>query len=386
MATSAFADRDVRFGRGAVEFAGAVAGELECRRVMLVRGKRSFTESGADRLLPALEQTAKVEQWSDFAPNTDAADLEVGLRLVERFDPDLILAVGGGSAMDMAKLLCIFRGSPDGEDLRRRISDGEVPAERSTRLVLAPTTSGSGAEATHFAVVYIGEKKFSVASPALLPDAVILDPTLTLSGSPYQRATSGIDAICQAVESLWSRDATELSRGFAREALGLLMPAIEEFVRRPGAESSRAMALGAHLAGRAIDVSKTTAAHALSYGITKRHGLSHGHAVGVTLGSFIETHADAGADRLQASIDPAGHSAVMSEVLAAFGAADGAGARSSFTELMRRLGLETSLDKAGADTRAARQALAESVNVQRLGNNPVLFTTDELTELLTAID
>ncbi|GAB3993047.1 phosphonoacetaldehyde reductase [Glycomyces albus] len=323
MSTSALADRDVRFGDGGIELVGAIADEFDARRALLVRGKRSFTESGAHRLLPGLERVAKVEQWSDFAPNTDAADLEAGLRLVEQFDPDLIVAVGGGSAMDMAKLLCAYRGTTDGEALREHIREGAAVTGRDMRLVLAPTTSGSGAEATHFAVVYIGDKKFSIAGPAMLPDTVVLDPALTVSGSRYQRATSGIDAVAQAVESLWAAGATEASRGFAREALGLLLDAAENFATRPDPSSSRAMALGAHLAGRAIDLSKTTAAHALSYGITKRHGLSHGHAVAVTLGAFIETHADATPDRLQAAVDPVLHRAIMDEIVASLDAEDG---------------------------------------------------------------
>lgn len=386
MSISAFADRDVRFGGGAIELAGLAAGELDARRVLLVRGKRSFTDSGAHRLLPGLEQTAKVEQWSDFAPNTDSADLEVGLRLVDQFDPDLVMAVGGGSAMDMAKLLCAYRGVTDGDELRERIRAGAKVTERSMRLVLAPTTSGSGAEATHFAVVYIGDDKFSIAGPAMLPDTVLLDPALTVSSSPYQRATSGIDAVAQAVESLWAKAATAQSRSFARAALGLLLPAIESFTTGPDSGSARAMALGAHLAGRAIDLSKTTAAHAMSYGITKRHGLSHGHAVGVTLGAFIEAHADPGPGRLQDGLAPEAHDAVMGEILAAFGAADGTEARTRFGALMRSVGLETSLDKAGADTREARESLATGVNVERLGNNPVRFSADELTELLLDID
>ena len=385
MAVSAFADRDVRFGSGAIELVGAVAGELEARRVLLVRGKRSFTDSGAHRLLPGLERAAKVEQWSDFAPNTDSADLAVGLRLVEQFEPDLVIAVGGGSAMDMAKLLCAYRGTTGSEELRERIRSGAAVAERSTRLVLAPTTSGSGAEATHFAVVYIGEEKFSIAGPAMLPDAVVLDPALTVSGSPYQRATSGIDALAQAVESLWSVGATDASRGFARQALPLLLGALEDFAVRPDSDSARAMSLGAHLAGRAIDLSKTTAAHALSYGVTKRHGLSHGHAVAVTLGAFIEAHADAAPARLQAAVDPDRHRSTMDEILAALGAEDGRAARSKFTGLLERIGLEPRLSAIDGLTDTGRRELAAAVNTERLGNNPVAFGPDELAELMLSL-
>src|SRR5690606_2187718 len=258
--------------------------------------------------------------------------------------------------------------------------------DRRPRLVLAPTTSGSGSEATHFAVVYIGAEKFSVAHPGLRPDVVILDPALTRSGSPYQRATSGIDAVAQAVESMWAVGATPASRRWARHALGHLLPAIERFVHDPDDRSARAMAIGSHLAGRAIDISRTTAAHALSYGITKGYGVSHGHAVALTLGEFIVLHAEATADQLQPGVDPGRHAAAVAEVVTLLGAADPRQARDRFRDLMRRIGLNPVLREVGPADSAARLELARSANAERLGNNPVRLTTGQLHQLLDAVD
>jgi alcohol dehydrogenase class IV len=374
--------RDVRYGMGAVLRVPQVVTELGARRVFLVCGRRSFEASGAARVLPALERVAEVHRWSDFAPNTDSADLLPGLRLMEDVGPDLVLGIGGGSAMDMAKLLCAFLGTTDGDKLRDRIRSGDRIIARTPALVLAPTTSGSGSEATHFAVVYIGDDKFSIAGSALRPDLVVLDPTLSLGGSRYQRATSGIDAIAQAIESLWAVGATEESRRWARHALRLLLPAIETYVNEPTDVSARAMAIGSHLAGRAIDISKTTAPHALSYAITKRYGISHGHAVALTLGRFVEAHAGAGADRLQVGVDPQGHATAMAEVLTLLGASEGRAARDHFAALMGRLGLDPSLSRAGAVTPSCRSALVRAVNAERLGNNPVSFTVADLTRLV----
>src|SRR5690606_31263398 len=130
--------------------------------------------------------------------------------------------------------------------------------ERSLSMILAPTTSGSGSEATRFAVVYIGSDKHSIAGDAMLPDAVILDPVLTMSASPYQRATSGIDAVAQATESLWAAGADDTSRTFARDALRVLIPALPRFVDSADGQAAADMAEGSHLAGRAIDISRTT--------------------------------------------------------------------------------------------------------------------------------
>jgi alcohol dehydrogenase class IV len=219
---------------------------------------------------------------------------------------------------------------------------------------------------------------------ALLPDVVILDPALTLSGSPYQRATSGIDAVAQAVESLWAAGATEQSRRYARHALGHLLPAIESFVNAPDDRSARAMAIGSHLAGRAINVSKTTAAHALSYGITKGYGVSHGHAVALTLGAFIEAHAAAGPDRLQPAVAPDAHAESLRFIVSALGATEPAQARARFGALAERVGLTMGLARVGVHDPAAVEALAAAVNVERLGNNPVRFSQAELTALLNS--
>ena len=192
-----------------------------------------------------------------------------------------------------------------------------------------------------------------------------------------------LDAVTQAIESLWAVGATSASRAWARRALACLLPAIAPFVADADETAARAMTIGSHLAGRAIDLSKTTAAHALSYALTKRYGVSHGHAVGLTLGAFLAAHDPAAAPRLRPGVDPAAHAAAMADIYHLLGVSDGRAARTRFEALMRQIGLPTSLSEVGVTTAAERVALAESVNPERLGNNPVDFTRSELIGLLT---
>lgn len=372
----------VTFGAGSVTQVPPLVRDLGATRVLLVCGRRSFDASGAAAVLPDLEQVAAVERWSDFSPNTDADDLARGLDRLTAFSPDLVLGIGGGSAMDMAKLLAAYGGRVAGEDVVEHVRAGDRVDARDRGLVLVPTTSGSGAETTHFAVVYTGHDKHSIAGPAMRPDRIVLDPSLTLSGSDYQRATSGIDAVCQAIESLWAVGATDDSRRFARAGLRLLLDHLETFVRAPDDASAAGMSLGSHLAGRAIDVSKTTAAHALSYGLTKRHGVSHGHAVATSLGPFIEAHAAAPAERLQPGVDPAAHDAAVTEVITALGAEDGPSAHRAFVALVERIGLEPRLTALGVTDDEELAALVRTVNVERLGNDPVRFDGDDLAAVL----
>jgi alcohol dehydrogenase len=368
--------QDVTYGAGAVHEVPAVVEQLGARRVLLVCGRHSFEASGAAEILPDLEQVAMVVRWSDFSPNTDADDLERGLRIMADASPELVLAVGGGSAMDMAKLLCAYEQLPPHADVRAAVRDGGRVEGRSTQLVLVPTTSGSGSEATHFAVVYVGDAKHSIAGPGMLPDRVLLDPLLACSGSPYQRATSGVDALCQAIESLWAAGATQASREHARQGLDLALAHLVPFVTEPTEESAEGMCLASHLAGRAINISKTTAAHALSYGLTKRHGISHGHAVAISMGGFLEVHAAAEAGDLQPGMDPETHRRAMDEILEALGARDGDQARTAFIRLLEDIGLESSLPRLGVDGQDELATLAAAVNVERLANNPVVM--DEL--------
>jgi alcohol dehydrogenase class IV len=303
---------------------------------------------------------------------------------MREFDPDLVLGVGGGSALDMAKLLCGFRDVAG--DVFDRIRSGlETPIRREW-LLLVPTTSGSGSEATHFAVVYISNDKYSVGGEGMRPDVIALDPMLAMSGSRYQRATSAIDAVAHAIESRWAVSATDRSRRFARAALRVLLSAIERFVNDPNLAAARAMCIGSHYAGRAIDISRTTAAHALSYGITKSYGISHGHAVALTLGAFIEAHAVAAPEQLSPGLDPHRHAETMAEIIQALGGHDGPSARSRFRKLLERLGLDPSLTNGGAGAHAAQADLAASVNAERLGNNPVRLSTAQLTNLISGVN
>lgn len=350
-------------------------------RVLLVTGRRSFVESGAEAQLARLDENCDVHRWSDVSPNTDAEELLAGLAIVAEFQPDYILGVGGGSVMDMAKLLCAYPSGASRDQLLERIDGGNPLAERAIGLGLAPTTSGSGSEATHFAVVYIGDAKYSIAGPVLRADTVALDPAFTTSGSTHQRATSGMDAVCQSIESRWASGATRRSRRYADFALELLLPAIRPFVSGDDTQAA-AMQIGSHLAGRAIDISKTTAAHALSYAITKRYGIDHGNAAALTLGHFIEDHVTADHSRLQQSVSIENHVRALDRITRSLGAADGPQARSAFIGLLDDLGLPSNLRTVGARGPDELAAMAGSVNVQRLGNNPVVYDTAGLVDVL----
>ena len=346
------------FGSGSLTGLPEVLKGMSARRVLLLTGRSSFQMSGAAEVLPELEAFADVYVWNDFRTNTDSRDVIVGTEIVRNFDPDVIVAIGGGSTMDLAKILSVFGDFIDATAVEEAIRAVEVRG-RDRHLVLVPTTSGSGSEATHFAVVYI----------------VVLDPSLTLSGSAYQKATSGIDAVMQASESMWANAADETSLAFASRALSLLVDALPGFVAGNSATAT-AMAEGSYLAGRAIDITKTTGPHAMAYGLTKQFGISHGHAVVTTFSAFAHKHAAAA----RASAADTARLTRLALMLGASGP-DDIGNRAA--QLATEVGLPVRLRDLGVPHEALPR-LAAAVNVERLSNNPVDLTSSDLRDILDA--
>lgn len=191
---------------------------------------------------------------------------------------DGFIAVGGGTTIDTAKLLnlAVVSGMPIKELLTQKTAP-----EKLLPCMAFPTTAGTGAEATRFAVCYYGEVKYSIDFEVIRPSDVALVPEFTYSLPQYQTAATGFDAYAQAIESYWAKGATPESKEYSVRALAYLniLPVLFDSGGAVACEKREAMMLGAYWAGRAIDISRTTAAHAYSYILTSRYGIPHGHAV-----------------------------------------------------------------------------------------------------------
>ncbi len=279
---------------------------LPCRRLLLVRGNNSYRDCGAEEVLAPFfrENGMAVAEFVDFSVNPKQEDLNRGLALANAFRPDAVLAVGGGSVMDMAKLIRFYLSFEEKPD--NGTYDQFAPCRP---LAVIPTTAGTGSESTHFSVLYRDGIKYSIAHTAILPDFVLLDAALNYSATPYQMTCSGLDALSQAIESCWSVRSTAESREYALQALRLIYPALPKAVLEKDKNAIARLVMGANLAGRAINVSFTTAPHAYSYGLTNLIGLPHGHAVACFLPYFFELHTTISPDNCH---DPRGTEHVRS--------------------------------------------------------------------------
>lgn len=356
--------------------------KLKAKRIFLVTGNRSFIESGAGPLFDTLLKDKEVCRFFDFQVNPNVEDIKKGIQKINDFRPDIIIAVGGGTVIDMAKSINILHkqeGAP--EEYIKKEKALKEPDDSVLPFLAIPTTSGSGSESTHFAVVYIEKSKYSLAHQSLLPEYVFLDPSFTVNLSPHITACTGMDALCQGIESFWSVNSTDESREYAGKAIRLALDNLEAAVNNPCRNNRANMALSANYAGRAINISKTTAPHAMSYYLTSYYHIPHGHAVGLTMRKIIRWNLDI-EDKVV--IDPRGMEHVkricdeLTELLNVSGAVQ---AEKKITDLMISIGLETELQTIGMTTDEEKISFINSVNSERLANNPVLLSHESLVNI-----
>jgi len=357
---------------------------FNAQKIFLVMEKVSFTASGAKKYIDSITSRYEIETFSEFEQNPKLEDLLRGIEIFDKFHPDAVIAIGGGSVIDMAKMVNFFASNKI--DPTEYIKSGEDNVVQDMPLIAVPTTSGTGSEATHFAVLYIDRVKYSIAEKVILPDVVIVDPALTRSLPPKITAATGMDALCQAIESYWCVNSTDESKSYAKQAMQLAIKNLERAVNSPDKKSRDAMAKSAHLAGKAINITKTTAPHAVSYPITSYFGVPHGHAVALTLPQFLVYNSQVTDEDV---LDKRGVSYVrknIEEITEILGYDSPENAANALNKLMGRIGLQTCLADLNIKTNHDLNIIVENgFNPQRVKNNPRIVTEQGLREILNYI-
>lgn len=321
-------------------------------------------------------------RFGGFTSNPTLQEVLAGIDAFEAGKCDSLISVGGGSAIDIAKCVKQFSGL-DETGIRSAIAAGALPW-RDTPHVAMPTTAGTGSESTHFAVMYVDGKKISVAADGLQPDAALLDASLLAGLSMYQKKCTMLDALCQAIESYWSVRSGERSRAYSREAIPAIMENYAQYLGTAGATpeggfdavAAACIMRAANRAGHAINLTTTTAAHAMSYKLTSLYGIPHGHAVAMCLPGTWQALIDA------SSVDEglSGRLREISELICGEPGVDAAAGLAAFEALVAQLELPAYRVLEGdLDT------LAASVNVQRLSNFPLQLSEDDLRSMYAAM-
>lgn len=351
---------------GALSHLKGHLGRLGGRRVLLVHGLSFEQSETRKQIYSALEGV----EWTSYrSPPAVYLDLEIALEcasLGHREQVGMVVAIGGGRIIDLAKLATF---AIPGNNIADFLAGNDPPYE-PLPLIALPSTAGSGSQATHFAVFFKGGDKYSLAHPGLLPSVALVDSLLIQSCDQHTLASSGLDALCQGIESLWSCRSTEESRRNALRAIELAWRHLKGAVCDRRDSDLEGLTLASHLAGKAINISFTTAAHALSYVLTSHFGVSHGHAVALLLGPLLQFNSEVSDKDCN---DPRGVKFVRArirETAIASGCPDARSTVAKLDRMMSDLGLSPSLVELGAPVPHVIDLARERINAQRLANNP----------------
>jgi alcohol dehydrogenase len=271
--------KKIVFGKGSFAGLAEHLAELKISRPLVVLDGNLAGAGFGGKVADLLEQ-AKIGHvlFDKAVPEPPLELADEGAKLALRKKCDGIVGIGGGSAMDLAKavsVLAAHRGKAEDYLGLNRVPGPGLPK------VMIPTTAGTGSEVT-FTAVFIRKKlkkKEGMNSPYLYPELALLDPELTLTLPPHATATTGIDALCHAIESYTSVNASPISEMISLEAIGLISDNLRTAVHDGGNLDAReAMLLGSLYAGLGLANAGVTAVHSLSYPLGGKYGVSHGLA------------------------------------------------------------------------------------------------------------
>lgn len=341
--------------------------EIGCKKLFLVIDS-SYPFLNIKDAIEELPVAEKVK-FSDFTPNPLYEQVCKGIELLKTSKCDTILAVGGGSAIDVAKCIKLAVLAKEGNDaIIPPIVNTRVECD-GTKLpfIAIPTTAGTGSESTHNAVMYYEGAKQTVTNDGVLPDYAILEPSVLKTLPLYQKKCTMMDALCQGIESWWSVNSKEESYAYSRKCIELIMANWRNYIFENDDEAAANIMLAANYGGRAINITATTAAHAMSYKITSLYGLPHGHAVAVCLPNiwkYMLGHPEK-------CIDYRGFN-YLEQIFNDISRAIGGDIPMEAIALFEKMSNEMELQNPVSINRAEElEVLSKSVNPIRLKNNPV---------------
>lgn len=348
---------------------GALCRERGARRVLIVTDPGITRLGMLDEVLPGFaEAGVAVEVFDQVVADPPEAVVLAAVAQARVLQADLLVGFGGGSSMDVAKLVALLAHPQCNQQLADIYGVGNAKGQRLP-LIQVPTTAGTGSEVTQISIITTGETtKTGVVSPLLLPDLALLDADLTLGLPPAVTAATGIDAMVHAIEAYTSKlRKNPLSDMLAREALRLLATNLDEAVHNgSNREARQAMLLGALLAGQAFANAPVAAVHALAYPLGGHFHIPHGLSNALVLPAVIAFNAPA-AEALYAELAPLlvpdlqpGSNARLTEQLVA-----------ALAELSPRCQLPSRLRDAGVPEDSLPMLARDAMLQQRLlVNNP----------------
>lgn len=341
-------------------------------RILLLLCRQELQQN---QVIQHLEQQEQVKTIFFTQSNPDVAQLYALYDQTKDWGAGLVVAVGGGSVLDVGKSLCCLYGGrySSVQQLREAIQGKTYPAP-SCPWIGVPTTAGTGSETTCWATIWNPENnaKYSIDTPQNYAYAAVADPELLYSMPIGLAVSSALDAAAHAAESYWAKASNLVSKSLAVSAIQQIMGQIGVLLDDPeNAPAHDAMSKGSMLAGLAFSNTRTTACHSLSYPLTMRYHIPHGAAVAILLAPVMQFNRQAG-------FDPA-------PLLRAFGVDNERELGRKIETMLTRAGLPARLSGWGAKQSDIAELAKHSITKGRADNNPAQITVDAAAGLLASL-
>lgn len=342
------------------------------KKLLIFTGKKSFLSYR--EVFEKNLNDCTFTYYNNFSNNPKSDEIERAITETDK-DFDLIVAIGGGSVIDFAKC---YKFSIDNDIDIKSYFKNKISPQKKTKMIAIPTTAGTGAEATQFAVVYVDGTKHSLDDISVLPDYRIVDAEFVKDIPRYQKASCAADTLCQAIESFWAVNSNTKSKFYAKRAISLCRDYLELYVNSNDYFYAEKMSEASYLSGCAINISRTTAAHAISYPFTSKFSIPHGHAVALSIGKLaLYNFANISNETLN---DKRGTDYVESTMEELYGLLKTNDIELYLKNMFENIGLETDFKKLGITN---FDEIINSVDLSRLSNNPVKVSDKFFTELFS---
>ncbi len=346
------------------------------KKIFIISGQKSFITSGANNFFKKILQDKDIKFFNKQSEVPVLEELIEIIKEIRSYKPDLLLAVGGGTVIDYAKIANVIDIR---SDLAELIVNYSYPFKKKyTNLVVIPTTAGSGAEVTSNAVIYVNKIKYSFESELLIPNQYFLIPEFLISAPSKIKASAGFDAIAQALESLVSKKSNNESVDFALKSLKISNSSYVSFLNNPNMKNATEMSIASNLAGKAINISKTIAPHAISYPFTSLFNISHGHAVSLFFEKFFKFNYS-NLDKSETSFDLKKRYDLIFDI---FNTSNIDDFNSKISLIKKKANLEDDLKKLNVNIEKNSENIIKGINLLRLGNNPVKIDDKDIHNII----
>ena len=303
---------EILFGVGSLNELNSVS---DAKNILIVTTKGFVRRGIIHRISNHILADRNISLFDGVDPNPDLEALQASLPQVGDQPVEQIIAVGGGSVIDAAKIFSVLL-APQNYDfsLRNYLQEDYSKRHLSTLPIIAvPTTAGTGSEVTSFATVWdkLSKRKYSLSAKSLYPKIAIIDPSLTLSLPKKMSILTGLDALSHSFESLWNKNANPITKSYSLQALQILLANFSELVTDLNNLQIRSnMMQGSLLAGLAISQTRTAIAHSISYPLTIHYNVPHGLACGFILPKLLTFNSKADDGRLAQAASTLGYRSV----------------------------------------------------------------------------